>query len=371
MKKQVLISGAGFAGLTLAYWLNKFDFDVTVVEYAFGLRRGGSPIDIRGKALDIVQEMGIGDQVKAKEFIHTDEIVNDQGETLVRFSLNKQPEYLGDIEIHRGDLLDIIYDALPKDGVKILFNSSIATLEELDDAVKVVFEDGSIHSFDYVFGADGTHSTVRRLVFGEEHQFTQFFGAYFAFAETKDIDTGRTKDTGVMYRSLGKQALIYQFLNGANGVLMFRSPKLDWDYRNKEQHKQILKDNFGNEKGWKVPEILDAMLHSDSLFFDEVCQVHVPQWYKGRVALVGDAAHAPSFFTGMGTSLAMIGATCLAKSLAAHADHQIAFAQYQEQHKPFAEEIQSRIIQNQKYQLPETEEELKASIERFQKIQNV
>src|SRR5690606_4569567 len=167
MKKQVLISGAGFAGLTLAYWLNKFDFDVTVVEYAFGLRRGGSPIDIRGKALDIVQEMGIGDQVKAKEFIHTDEIVNDQGETLVRFSLNKQPEYLGDIEIHRGDLLDIIYDALPKDGVKILFNSSIATLEELDDAVKVVFEDGSIHSFDYVFGADGTHSIVRRLVFGE------------------------------------------------------------------------------------------------------------------------------------------------------------------------------------------------------------
>lgn len=370
MKKQVLISGAGFAGLTLAYWLNQFGFEVTVVEYASGLRRGGSPIDIRGKALEVVKEMGLWEQIKAKEFIHTDEIVNAQGETLVRFSLNKQPEYLGDIEIHRGDLLDIIYDTLPKDSIKILFNTSIASLVEQADAVKVVFEDGSSHLFDYVFGADGTHSTVRRLVFGEEHQFTQFFGAYFAFAETQSIDTGRSKDTGVMYRLLGKQALVYQFLNGANGVLMFRSPKLDWDYRNKEQHKQILKDHFGNERGWKVPEILEAMLHSDSLFFDEVCQVHVPQWYKGRVALVGDAAHAPSFFTGMGTSLAMIGATCLANSLASHTDYQTAFARYQEQHKPFAEEVQSRIVQNQKYQLPETEDELKASIERFKKIQD-
>src|SRR5690606_24742308 len=133
--------------------------------------------------------------------------------------------------------------------------------------------------------------------------------------------------------------------------------------------KQILKDQFGGEQGWKIPEILDAMLQSDSLFFDEVCQVHVPQWYKGRVALVGDAAHAPSFFTGMGTSLAMIGATCLANSLASHTDYQNAFAQYQEQHKPFAEEIQSRIIQNQKYQLPETEEELRVSIERFRNAQ--
>ena len=97
--------------------------------------------------------------------------------------------------------------------IKILFNTSIASLVEQADAVKVVFEDGSSHLFDYVFGADGTHSTVRRLVFGEEHQFTQFFGAYFAFAETQSIETGRSKDTGLMYRTLGKQALIYQFIN--------------------------------------------------------------------------------------------------------------------------------------------------------------
>lgn len=367
MKKRVLISGAGFAGLTLAFWLDKFCFDVTVVEYANGLRRGGSPIDVRGEALHIVQEMGLLDKIKAKEFIHSDEMVDANGETLVRFALNAQPEYLGDIEIHRGDLLDILYEAIPRERVKILFGTSIASMSEESDGVAVVFEDGSSQHFDYVFGADGTHSMVRRLLFGDEKQFSKFFGAYFAFAEVNQVDSGRPKNTGVFYRTLGKQVLLYQFMNGANGVLMFRSPQLDWDFRDKAQHKQILGDVFGEVTDWKTQEILEAMLLSDNLYFDEVCQIHVPEWHKGRVALVGDAAHAPSFFTGMGTSLAMIGATRLAKSLIEYGDHHTAFAWYQDIHKPFAEEIQSRIVQGQRYQLPETEEELQASIDRFRK----
>jgi 2-polyprenyl-6-methoxyphenol hydroxylase-like FAD-dependent oxidoreductase len=367
MKKKVLISGASFAGLTLACWLNKFGYQVTVVEIGKELRKAGSPIDVRGEALNVAKEMGILEKIKAKEFLHTDEIVNAQDETLVKFSLNAQTEYLGDIEIHRGDLLDILYEIVPKNEVEFLFDNSIETLIQYENYVEVTFENDKTGRFDFVFGADGTHSVVRKLIFGDEENYSKFFGVYFAFVEADNIQTGRPKNTGIIYRELGKQAAIYQFANAAYGIVMFRSPKLNWDYRNQEQHKQILKDNFESNTNWKMPEILDAMLHSNNLYFDEVSQIHMPTWSKGRIALVGDAAHAPSFFTGMGTSLAMQGATLLAKELHANEDYKIAFAKYNETHKPFAESIQSRISRGLKVQLPETEEELQASIDRFKK----
>ena len=369
MKQRVLISGAGFAGLTLAFWLDRFGYDVTIVEIAKELRKGGSPIDLRGEALQVAKDMGIWDRVKANEFLHSDEIVDAQDQTIVRFSLNAQPEYQGDIEIHRGDLLDILYNSLPKDSVKIAFGHSIKSLQERENAVEVTFENGSAESFDYVFGADGIHSIARRMLFGEEKQFSKFFGAYFAFAETKRIDTGRPKDVGVSYRMVGRQVLLYPFKDATNAIMLFRSPHLAWDYRNREQHKQILFDTFKNHQEWKIPEILDEMLSSENLFFDEVSQIHLPVWYKGRAALIGDAAHAPAFFTGMGTSLAMIGAARLARSLAEYPDYRTAFEKYQELHKPFAQEIQSCIVQGQKYQLPESEEDLKASIDRFRQIE--
>jgi 2-polyprenyl-6-methoxyphenol hydroxylase-like FAD-dependent oxidoreductase len=367
MKQHVLISGASFAGLTMAYWLNKFGCKVTVVELGKALRRGGSPIDVRGDALNVVKEMGVLEKIKANEFVHTDEIVNGKDETLVTFSLNDQAEYRGDIEIHRDNLVDILYENVPSNEVKFLFDNSIEKLIQHEDNVEVTFEDGGSRNFDFVFGSDGTHSAVRRLVFGDEENYSKFFGAYFAFTEANNIETGRPKNTGIIYRELGKQAVIYQFKNAANAIVVFRSPKLNWDYRNREQHKQILKDNFANDSSWKIPEILDAMLHSDDLYFDEACQIHMPSWTEGRVALIGDAAHAPSFFTGMGTSLAMQGATILTKELHSNDDYKTALAKYDETYKPFVESIQSRITRSLKVQLPETQEELQASIDRFKK----
>ncbi|MFC1225575.1 FAD-dependent monooxygenase [Pedobacter sp. BG31] len=361
MKKQVLISGASFAGLTLAYWLNKFDYEVTVVELGKDLRTGGSPIDVRGAALDIAREMGIYDQIKANEFVHTDEIVDAEGKTLVHFAINTLPEYLGDIEIHRGDLVEIIYNVIPKNEVNIMFSNSITALVQQDDHVKVSFEKGDDKIYDLVFGADGTHSMVRKLVFGPEDDFKKFLGVYFAFAAADHIQTGRPKSTGIVYRELGKQAVIFQFKAAANAILVFRAPQLNWDYRDRDRPKQILKDYFGGNEHWKLPEILDAMLAADDLYFDEACQIKMPSWTKGRVGLIGDAAYAPSFFTGMGTSLAMQGASMLAKELHHNQDHQTAFVKYNNGFKPFVESVQARVNDSLKIQLPETEEELQAS----------
>lgn len=361
MKKRVLISGASFAGLTLAYWLNKFGYQVTVTELGKDLRTSGSPIDVRGEALDVAREMGIYEQVKSHEYIHTDEIVDARDQTLVKFAINTLPEYLGDVEIHRGVLVNIIYDAIPKDKVKIMFGSSISTLVQHEDRVEVTFENGQRETYDLVFGADGTHSMVRKLAFGPEETFKKFLGVYFGFAATEEIQTGRSGATGIVYRELGKQAVIYEFQNGVNTILVFRAPRLEWNYRDRERPRQILRDYFGSDTNWKIPQILDAMVRADDLYFDEACQIQMPSWTEGRVALIGDAAYAPSFFTGMGTSLAMQGATLLAKQLHAQEDHVTAFANYNEIFRPFVESVQARVDHSLKIQLPETQEELEAS----------
>ena len=362
MKKQILISGASFAGLTLAYWLNKFGYLVTVVELGQELRTAGSPIDVRGGALDVAREMGIYDQIKANELVHTDEIVDANDQTIVKFAINSLAEYQGDIEIHRGLLVKMIYDAIPKNEVEIIFGNSISTLLEHEDHVAVAFEKGDSKSYDFVFGADGTHSLVRKLAFGPEETFKKSLGVYFGFAAADQIQTGRHESTGIVYRELGKQAVIYQFEHALNTILVFRAPKLDWNYRDREQPKQILKDYFAGNTNWKIPQILDAMLSADDLYFDEACQIQMPDWTHGRIALIGDAAYAPSFFTGMGTSLAMQGAALLAKALHANVDHQVAFAKYNNEFKPFVESVQARVDRSLKIQLPETEEELQASL---------
>src|SRR5699024_4744628 len=110
-----------------------------------------------------------------------------------------------------------------------------------------------------------------------------------------------------------------------------------------------------------------AMLQSDNLYFDEVCQIQMSSWAQGRVALVGDAAYAASFPTGMGTSLAMQGATILAKELHANDDYNIALSKYCESFKPLTESIQARIERGLNWFLPETDEGVEEAINLFKK----
>ena len=144
--------------------------------------------------------------------------------------------------------------------------------------------------------------------------------------------------------------------DNGNAMLLFRSPKLVYDYRNDAIYKKILRDHFANV-GWKVPVILKAMVDAEKLYFDEICQIKMSQWTKGRVALIGDAAHCAGFPTGMGTSLAMRGATLLADELLKAAGaHESAFANYNRIFHPVVEPIQDTIEQGLDFLVPATSE---------------
>lgn len=364
MKESVLISGASIAGLTLAHLLNRYGYQVTLVEISDSLRTGGSPIDVRGEALEVAKQMGILEKIKAKEFVHTNEIVNAEDETLVTFSINAQDEYLGDIEIHRDDLMDILYKSIPINEVEILFGNRIVELNQHEDTIGVVFKNEQCRNFDFVFGADGIHSGVRKLVFGREENYSQFLGAYTAIGSATTIKSNKPS-SGVMYKQVGKMAALYTFQENVTALLAFRSPKLEFDYRNVEQHKQILLDNF-KDPSWKIPEILEEMLASDNLYFDEIAQIKMQSWSKQRVALLGDAAYTAGFPTGMGTSLAMHGASILSENLrSCKGDYGSAFSNYYESFSPLIEDVQARIYRGLNWWLPETEEGVQEAIDRF------
>ena len=107
---------------------------------------------------------------------------------------------------------------------------------------------------------------------------------------------------------------MYRYHGKADAVFMFRSPLLAYDYHDLDQQKKLLTDAFAGER-WRVPELLAAVAAADDVYFDSVSQVRMPSWTKGRVALVGDSGYGPSGLSGMGTTLAMVGAELLARAL--------------------------------------------------------
>jgi 2-polyprenyl-6-methoxyphenol hydroxylase-like FAD-dependent oxidoreductase len=351
-KKTALISGASIAGLSMAYWLNHYGYQVTVVEISSGLRKGGAAIDVRGEALGTAHRMGIFDKIKAKKITTSVEFVDAQNNCLVSMKNFGEDPLKQDIELYRDHLVEIIFEACTPD-VEYLFNNRIKSISQGNDKVSVIFGSGQNRDFDFVFGADGTHSAVRKLVFGEEHLFNHFFGAYFAIL-TLDESLDKS-NLGRVYNLPSKMAATS---DKGNSILLFRSPQLNYDYRNDASGKQILLDNFAG-CGWKIPDILKAMISSDNMYFDELCQIKMPSWTKGRVALIGDAAHCAGFPTGMGTSLTIQGATLLADELvASNGDHQSAFSKYNSIFHPFVEAIQETIVNGLDFLVPETEEKI-------------
>ncbi|MFG2722117.1 FAD-dependent monooxygenase [Streptomyces sp. NPDC048416] len=330
---NVLISGASVAGLTLAYWLQQAGFQPTVVERAPGLRRGGQAIDIRGSALPVVERMGLLDKIRAAS---TDmrgmAYVDGRGAELSRSTEATLTGGLidnDDVEIMRDDLTTLLFDASHY-GAEFLFGDVITSIEQDDDCVDVRFRNGPPRSFDLVIGADGLHSHVRGLVFGPEAKFLHFLGSYLAVFSVEnflDLDRWQT------YHTTGDALVgVYSARRNteARAMLLFGSPKLDFDHRDVDRQKTLLAERFA-DVGWETPRLLASMWDAPDFHFDSMSQIHLDHWSKGRVGLVGDAGYCASPRSGQGTSLALVGAYVLAGELAnSRDDHRAAFSRYQD-----------------------------------------
>lgn len=328
---DVLISGAGIAGPTLAYWLARHGFRPTVVERYQGLRSSGNPIDVRGPAVPVADGMGILPRLRASATDATGMVVLDGGgRPVARLGLPAHRD--GEVELPRGDLAATVADAA-RDHAEFVYDDTIVSLAQDGDGVDVTFDRTAPRRFDLVIGADGLHSTVRRLAFGPEERYVRHAGLFVA-----TMPLGEPADLPhdiVLYNTPGRLVSIHPARGKALVAFIFRGTANGFDYLDTAAYPRLVAGAYAGV-GWQVPRLLDRLRHTDEVYLDSVSQVRLDTWTRGRVTLVGDAASCVSLL-GDGSSLAMAGAHTLASELAECSDHGTALRRYEAAHRRLVE----------------------------------
>lgn len=350
---EVLVSGASVAGAAAAFWLGRHGFSVTVVERHQGPRPGGQAIDVRGPALTVLERMGLlGAAQKRKTQIRGSSVVDRDGNELSRDTESTPtggPIESPDIELLRDDLVELLYGA-SQWSAEYLFDDTITALDDDGAAVHVTFERAAPRRFDLVIGADGLHSTVRRLVFGPEDDFIERLGthaAIFTVPNFLDLDYWQMWHYGD-----STMAGVYSARNNAEAraMLGFMDPDLRIDYRDTEAQFAELQRRMAGD-GWVRPQLLEYMRSATDFYFDEMSQIKMDRWARGRVALVGDAGYCCSPLSGQGTSVALLGAYILAGELKAAAegetfDYQAGFTSYHREFSDYVKRNQWLVVDN-------------------------
>jgi 2-polyprenyl-6-methoxyphenol hydroxylase-like FAD-dependent oxidoreductase len=282
--------------------------------------------------------MGIIDQVLGAGYtVERVRFVNSRGREVASFSNEAPRQVTGNrfTSLPRGDLAKVVYDKLVG-RVETFFGDTITAIEDNGAAVMVHFNKHGTRDFDLLIGADGLHSNVRRLVFGDESRFEKRLGYYVAAFEAQEYQP-RDENIYVGYGAAGRQVARFA-LRGGRTMFLFVFTQ-DWlnglNPRSDEEYKALLHRVFG-DAGWECPQILNAMDRADEIYFDSVSQIRMETWSKGRVALVGDAAACASLLAGEGTGLALTEAYVLAGEIhEARGDYLRAFRRYEERLRPF------------------------------------
>jgi 2-polyprenyl-6-methoxyphenol hydroxylase-like FAD-dependent oxidoreductase len=326
---RVLISGASIAGPVLAYWLSRVGFEVTVVERAPALRKtGGHAIDLFRPAMEISERMGVLPRIEARATGTTVLAVNRPWSSRpARINYLKLEKMMSDrhVEIMRDDLSEIYYDA-GRDDVEYVFGDQIVAISDDGD---VTFRNGAPRRFDIVVGADGLHSGVRQIVFGDSFG-ERFLGSYISVVS---VPKSLARD-GLMnsYFEPRRVAMVYtaDHLDDARAVFLFRPEHpLDFDHRDTSRQRDQLRAAFSGMAA-EVDVWLAELDRTPTFYFDAITQLESTSWSRGRVTLVGDAGYCPGPAVGGSTSLAVYGAYVLATALAdARGDHTAAFAAYE------------------------------------------
>ncbi len=353
--KSVLISGAGIAGPTLAYWLLQHGFQPTIVEQAPSLRTGGYVIDFWGVGYDVAEKMNVLADLNKKGY-HAKEVllVDKHGRRAGGFSTDIFSSNLDGrfVSLLRGDLAETLYRSI-EGKVEVIFGDSIKSLRMTEEAAEVEFYGGAKRDFDLVAGADGLHSVVRSIAFGAEGQFEKKLGYSVAAFSVEGYEP-RDEGVYVCYSSPGKQIARFALRDNITVFfLIFRDSNPESHGRDQATSKV---ETILNDDNWECKKILRALHNANDLYFDSVSQIIMPSWSRERAVLIGDAAFCPSLLAGQGSALAMAGSYVLAGELKrASGDHRIAFTAYERRLRAFIEKKQKGAENFGKWFAPDTQ----------------
>lgn len=350
---HVLISGAGIAGPTLAWFLAQVDIRCTIVERSEDIRPYGQSIELQATALQAFKKTGLWKQVRQR---HTTEkgtqFVNSQGRPFAAFPVREglQASFTSAFEILRGDLADILYQAtqdLPN--VTYRFSTIVARVLSNDPkGVHVEFNDGSSGSFDLLVAADGQWSKVRAQVFDPSTITTFHKGMYGAYWTIPRIPSDN--DWWNIHLALGRRIMAlrpdpYGTVRAYISCMSDPTQAKLWreaSRSDRQTQEDLLRKEF-RDVGWQAERLLAGLDQAPDFYFQVVEQIRLARWSSERVVCVGDAAYAPTPLTGAGTSLAVLGAYVLAGELSNLKDGEHpskALDAYENRFRPFVNETQ-------------------------------
>jgi 2-polyprenyl-6-methoxyphenol hydroxylase-like FAD-dependent oxidoreductase len=322
----------------MAFWLKVAGFQPTLIEQAPAPRRGGYVIDFWGLGYDIAERMGLIEEInRAGYHIQEMRIVEAKGRRVSGFGTNVFLELTGGryVTVGRSALSQLLFERVNRD-IETIFGDEIAEIDNQQTHVTVRLKSGAERRFDFVVGADGLHSSVRRLVFGSQDRFEKRLGYVVAAFEATGYRP-RNENVYLMYNEPGRMVGRISLRDDQTLFLFVFAEDVDTPIHDFPAQKRLLRTKFGNSQ-WECRSILDAFDDAPELYFDRVSQIRMEHWSCGRVALVGDAAYCVSLLAGQGSALAMTGAYILAGELAkAGGQHEIAFAGYEKLLRGFVE----------------------------------
>lgn len=371
---RILISGGGIAGNAVALQLLRAGIRPTVIERAAAPRPGGQAVDLRGPSQIVAERMGLMPGIRRYQLDERGMVyVDSSGREAARMpaELFGGRGAVAELEITRGDLNQVLLDAVAAEtarrgapGIDYRYGEQIHTLCEHADSVSVEFASGTTEEFDLVIGADGLHSTTRRLAFGPEEQFSTYLGGYTSYFTMPTPAEVRPHWITVQLLPGGT---FLGFRPDADptttkAMISIRRPADPALRRDTAAQKRLLREGLA-AGGRLIAEVDAAMDRAEDFYFDELARIAMPRWTTERIALVGDAGYCGSPLSGQGTAMALVGAYVLVGEIVRTPYRPAAaLARYGEVLRPFVERAQQLPPGGVKAMTPRTRAGIRASL---------
>jgi 2-polyprenyl-6-methoxyphenol hydroxylase-like FAD-dependent oxidoreductase len=336
---KVVICGAGIAGLSAANRLSTLGAQVVLLERCRGPREQGYIIDVFGPGYDAAEAMGLLPAMNGLAYRPKGaSLVDEHGRRRAGLPYELVAEARSGrlLSIMRPDLEQVLHDSLTAE-VDLRVGATVIDVADESDRVVVTLDDGAQLDGDVVIGADGIHSTVRNLMFGAQSQFLRYLGLHAAaFIVDAPHIAGVLNDQVVLTDTIDREMGFYTLRDSRVAVFAVHRTA---NQSVPDDTRTAMQDAYRG-LGWLVPETLELCPPSERIYYDQVAQIEMPRWSKGRVALLGDACYAVSLMAGQGASLGMAGACVLADQLQTAPSIESALASYERQFRPVAEDKQ-------------------------------
>ncbi|HWB80188.1 MAG TPA: FAD-dependent oxidoreductase [Nannocystaceae bacterium] len=336
---RALVVGGGIAGLTVAAELAALGHEVTVCERDAAPPGPDHMIDLSGTGFDVAQRLGLLPQLARTQNAITRVVLLDgTGRTRGEVDYRRIRDAMFDgrqLHVLRSELVASLRARLLS-AVEVRYGSSPEDIVHTGHHVRVASSDGAVEHYDLVVAADGRHSCVRQLVVAHNAVDRVRLGCRYAAG----VIPARFPEAAADARAWLTVANVSARLSPLGrdrtaAAIVYRAPHLGRAAAWQEYRTEIVARLRG--RGRLADAIVEALPASDHFRVEEVVEIHLDRWARGRVVFVGDAAATACPFGGGGASLAITGAYVLARELAQGTDIDRALSRYQTRMRPAVE----------------------------------